>query len=70
LVFSEDPALGEWIKAVNVYGNKTAIKMSDLLSFAAEKFLELNGDGDETSEDDEMDIGLDTQVEKIKTKKR
>jgi len=73
-VFSEDSELSDWQQGLNDYiGKKSNLKIGDLLTYAAEKYLEIGG-GDEENEDNEDfevedDLGLDTKVEKEKPKK-
>lgn len=67
VVNSEDSQLSEWKKQMNVIANKSNIKLSDFLTQAADKYLEM-GEGDEEDEEEDQfeddDLGLDTKVEK------
>lgn len=61
---TDDSQLEEWKKQMNA-AVKTNMKLSDFLTKAAEKYLELTGDEDQEEFDDDDDLGLDTKVEKV-----
>jgi len=70
---TDDKSLDEWKKEMNKYiEKKSTLKISDLLTQAAEKYLELGGDEEEEVDEDafeEDDIGIETKVVKEKPKK-
>nr|BAK02238.1 predicted protein [Hordeum vulgare subsp. vulgare] len=70
-VFSEDSSLREWQEGLNNKASKSNIKISDLLTEAAEKFLEMGEDEEEEQEefDEDDDLGIETEVKKEKPKK-
>jgi len=66
VVLCDDSSLEEWKKQMNDFiKKKSSLKLADLLTQAAESFLELGGDDEEEQEEfEEDDLGIDTKVEK------
>mmetsp|Transcript_4348 Transcript_4348/g.6092 ORF Transcript_4348/g.6092 Transcript_4348/m.6092 type:complete len:339 (+) Transcript_4348:66-1082(+) len=67
VIVTDENSLGEWAKQMNEYIKKKlpSLRMADLLTEAAEKYLELTADEDEEQEEEDDDmLGIDNEVKK------
>eukprot|EP01114_Cavostelium_apophysatum_P016600 TRINITY_DN4762_c1_g1_i2.p2 TRINITY_DN4762_c1_g1~~TRINITY_DN4762_c1_g1_i2.p2 ORF type:complete len:333 (-),score=106.21 TRINITY_DN4762_c1_g1_i2:1344-2342(-) len=67
IVSSDVSELKEWTQELTKFAAKSNIKLSDLLTEAAEKYLEMGGDEEEEEQegfDEDDDLGLDMKIDR------